>query len=486
MSSAIKKFFFENQSTRQTVAKNTLWLGIGTVLSRLIRATLIIYAGRVLGTAGYGIFSYALSLAAFFTIFSDMGISALTTRQIVQKPKDIDKYISTSFVIKVGILLLTILATIFISPHFTKIEAVSPLIPYVAILLAFDSLRGFGFSITRAYNKMEIESILNFLTNALITALGFVVLIIAPTPKNLAMGYALASALGTLSILLFIGKNISKIKFNFDTSLIKQIFKSALPFALMGVLGAFMINIDTIIIGAFKTASDLGLYGAAQRAVQFIYMLPGFIAISMFPLISKLIKDGKIEKMKSLFNSLIRFAFVFAIPITIGGIIVSKDLIVLLFGGEYAQSAITFAVLLLTVLITAPSSLITNTLFALDKQRIFVISSTIGALANTVLDFVFIPKYGIVGSAIVTVIAMTLVTYRNWFELKKDVIGLSIPSLNKPIFATIIMTLVVLFMHLSNIHVVVTILAAGIIYIGILLVLKDPSIKELKTLIAKK
>jgi len=71
----IKEFLFENKSMRQMVAKNTAWLAIGEMVSRLIRAGLIIYAARVLGTEGYGVFSYALSLAALFTIFSDIGLS---------------------------------------------------------------------------------------------------------------------------------------------------------------------------------------------------------------------------------------------------------------------------------------------------------------------------------------------------------------------------------------------------------------------------
>ncbi|PIY59464.1 flippase, partial [Candidatus Wolfebacteria bacterium CG_4_10_14_0_8_um_filter_37_11] len=48
--------------------------------SRLIRAAIIIYAARVLGAAEYGIFSYVLSFAGFFTIFADLGVSPLMTR----------------------------------------------------------------------------------------------------------------------------------------------------------------------------------------------------------------------------------------------------------------------------------------------------------------------------------------------------------------------------------------------------------------------
>ncbi|MDI6734266.1 MAG: oligosaccharide flippase family protein, partial [Patescibacteria group bacterium] len=91
----IKDFLFKNKSEKQTVIKNSFWLAFGNIAGRLIRAVLIIYAARILGTEGYGIFSYALGLAAFFTIFSDIGLSSLLTRESIKKPEKIAEYFST-------------------------------------------------------------------------------------------------------------------------------------------------------------------------------------------------------------------------------------------------------------------------------------------------------------------------------------------------------------------------------------------------------
>lgn len=64
----IKSFLFENQTVRQTVAKNTFWLTVSNVGGRLLRAVIIIYAARVLGAGEWGAFSYAITLAAFLTV----------------------------------------------------------------------------------------------------------------------------------------------------------------------------------------------------------------------------------------------------------------------------------------------------------------------------------------------------------------------------------------------------------------------------------
>ena len=78
--SRIKEFLFENQNTRQTIAKNTFWLSFGEITGRLLRLGIVIYAARILGAAGWGVFSYLTSLAAVFTIFTDVGLGAVLIR----------------------------------------------------------------------------------------------------------------------------------------------------------------------------------------------------------------------------------------------------------------------------------------------------------------------------------------------------------------------------------------------------------------------
>ena len=76
----ILNLLLENQTIKQTILKNTFWLFIGQVMGRILRGFLVIYSARVLGAADWGIFSYAIGLVAFLTIFTDLGINALITK----------------------------------------------------------------------------------------------------------------------------------------------------------------------------------------------------------------------------------------------------------------------------------------------------------------------------------------------------------------------------------------------------------------------
>ena len=96
----VKSLFLENKTVRQTVVKNTFWLFFGNIFSRLIRAAILIYAARILGAGGWGVFSYALSIAGLFTIFIDFGINAVITRESVRDLSSQQKYFSTALGIK--------------------------------------------------------------------------------------------------------------------------------------------------------------------------------------------------------------------------------------------------------------------------------------------------------------------------------------------------------------------------------------------------
>ncbi len=470
----LKSFLLVNRSERQMVAKNTFWLTSGTVVSKTIRAVLIIYAARVLGAAGYGIYSYVLSLAGFFTAFSDIGLTQLLTREAVKKPEKVSAYISTTFVLKLIVIAATVALTIFVAPFFVRIDAAKPLIPIVALILCLDSLRSFGFSITRAENRMEAEAFLNAATDISTVALGIFVLFAAPTPYNLSLAYAGGVGLGLIYAVFVIGRRFKEAFGAFDKALVKPILNSAWPFAIMGLLGSFMINIDTVVIGIFRNAKDLGYYGVAQRPVQLLYLFPQLISTSLFPIIARLIRENQTEKIKRVLERSVVAVVAVALPLMVGGIILAPALVNLFFGAEYAGAVLAFQLLLLTLITVFPGNIIGNAIFAYDEQRIFIISSFGGAIMNTVLDLFLIPTYGIAGSAVATILSQLVANGVMWWRMQK-ISRLSFRGrFWKFGLASLGMGLAVFGLNAAGLDVILSVLLGTGFYLGSLYLLKEP------------
>lgn len=474
----LKSFFLENKTLTQTVAKNTAWLSISTVISRGVRALLVLYAARVLGTEGYGVFSYAMSLAGFFTIFSDIGLSPLLTREAVKQPEKIRAYLSTTLFLKLIILVATLVVGLIFAPMTVTISAAKPLVPLALFLLIFDNFRSFGFSIVRAQNRMEIEAVLSAITDILITALSLTVLFVTPGPWTLSLAYVLGSALGTLLVFWVIRKYLTGLSKHFDQTLIRPILTAAWPFAIMGVLGAFMINIDTIIIGWLSSAHELGLYSAAQRIPLLLYVLPSLLASSTFPIFSRLAHNQELDRAREVMETSFKSIMLIALPLAVGGMVLAKPLTLLLFGSAYEQAWPTLALLMFTILIVFPSTLISNAIFAYDKQKSFIFSTSIGGGTNIVLDLILIPIFGIAGSAIATIISQILVNGLNLKTLKKF-LNFKLSGIGKMFLSTLVMGSIVFLLNFYNLHVLPSIFLGSLIYLGLLISFKEPLLQKI-------
>src|SRR3989338_7151402 len=117
----LKLFLRENQELTRGIFKNTAWLFSGQFFGKLLRIAIVIYAARVLGPASWGAFSYAMSLVAFLTIFTDVGVSGIVTRESAKDPNLSGPYFSTAFFIKLVLLIIGVAALILGAPYLTKI-----------------------------------------------------------------------------------------------------------------------------------------------------------------------------------------------------------------------------------------------------------------------------------------------------------------------------------------------------------------------------
>jgi O-antigen/teichoic acid export membrane protein len=78
----VKAVLFDNRTIKQTIFKNTFWLTVAEGVSRLLTLILIIYVARILRATEYGKFTFAIVFVYLLSIFSDLGLSSITTREL--------------------------------------------------------------------------------------------------------------------------------------------------------------------------------------------------------------------------------------------------------------------------------------------------------------------------------------------------------------------------------------------------------------------
>ncbi len=478
MASKLKSFFLENTSLRQTVFKNTFWLSAAQVISRIIRAAIIIYAARLLGASDYGVFSYALSLVGFFTIFADLGLTWLLTRE-ASKPEQLPtSYLLAALFLKLLLVLISMALLVFVAPLFITIPGTALLLPIAAFVMAFDSLRIFFFSLTRARQIMQTEAFITILTNTAIAIFALIGLASAPSSKALMFAYALGTAIGFLIAAIFIGKEFIRAP-GVSRSLFVTLLRNAWPFALMGILAGVMVNMDTLMLGWFMGSREVGLYGAAQRPILLLYAVPTFFSTSLFPLFAKYAYNNA-EKFRRILETSLTFCIAAVLPIVVGGVIVARELTLLIYGPQFSEAAVAFRILLLTLPAIFTIFIVSDAIVSYNGQKKFFIYNSLGALSDIILNLILIPKFGIMGAALSTVATQIITGIILWRLLKRHIPFSVLPRLNKIFVATFIMGIAVYALSLTGISVVFIVIASCILYAGLLFILKEPLIGEVK------
>ncbi len=480
MALKLKEMLFNNFGTRQTVAKNVFWLSFGQIGTRLLRASVIIYAARALGAAEYGVFSYVLGLAAFFTIFSDIGINTILTKEAAMNPEKSRQIFATSFRIKIILLVFTALLIIFVAPYFSKIEAAKPLLYFAAMLTIFDGIREFAIAFFRAKEKMELEALVTTVTNVAITLFGFAILYFAPTARSLAITYGLSAGTGTILGIFILRKEFGSMNSAFRRELLAPILRLAWPIAITSLVGIFMLNMDVIMLGALRTAEDVGFYSAGQKIIQLLYTLSSVLAVSLYPVLAKFVGQKNNGKTKELMEKGITASLLLAIPIVIGGVILSGEIIKFLYGESYLAAIPALRVLFFTVLLIFPGYHLTNYIMAHDKQKKAVPIILIGSLGNVIFNVLLIPLYGTVGAAIATLGALLLINGLSWRLAKKTNNFFILPHLKKIVSASALMGLFSLTLHWLGVHVLLNVALSATLYFVTLHFLKENSISEIK------
>ncbi|EKD24172.1 MAG: lipopolysaccharide O-side chain biosynthesis protein (O-antigen transporter) [uncultured bacterium] len=473
----VKSLLLENKTTKQTIAKNTFWLFFGNIGSRLIRAGVIIYAARILGAEDWGIFSYALSLAAFFTVFTDFGISTVITRESAKDISVQEKYFSTSLILKVVMTVVSIAVFLALAPFLIRQKAVMALLPIIILLVSLDGMRDFAASLSRAWEKMEIEAAIQIITSVAITIGGIIALTYYGTSYALAAGYVIGVGIGMIAAFYPFRHYFINIKNTFDAKLIKPILYASWPIGMLGLMNATMLNTDTIMIGWFKDISDVGYYSAGQRISQILFIVPVLLTTALFPSFAKFALDK--ERFARAVEKSILILLMIAVPMAIGGAILAKDIMYLVYGDQYLAGSIAFAIMCLTVIYGFVAPVLGNAIFALNNEKQLFIYVILGISGNFLFNLFLIPRFGIAGAAFSTLLNQIIITLYLYHRLKKDITFSIRKKLSNIGIASCILFIAVIGLSIIESPVIITIFAAAGVYGYILYLLQEPAFMEI-------
>lgn len=363
-----------------------------------------VYVARYLGPSNYGLLSYATSLVVLFSAIATLGLDNIVVRDLVKDERKRDELLGTTFVLKIigSILLLGILAIairFITNDNFTNL-----LIFIIALATIFQS-----FNVIDFYFRSKVLS--KYAVYAQ-TISGISSAIIKLLLIYFGMGLIYFAAVMVVeSVILAIGliTTYTKQKLNIFNwrpkfNLAKRLLRDSWPLILSGVAISIYMRIDQVMIKEMLDTKAVGNYAVAVRLSEVWYFIPMAITSSVFPAIinarkiSEKLYYGRLQKLYDLMTWL-------AIGIALPATFLADDIIRLLFGTQYQDAAGVLRIYIWAGVFVFLGVASSHYLIAENYTRISFFRTFIGAIVNVILNIILIPKYGINGAAMATVVS---------------------------------------------------------------------------------
>lgn len=196
-----------------------------------------------------------------------------------------------------------------------------------------------------------------------------------------------------------------------STKLAKALFFYGLPLMILESLELVLRLSDRYMIESMIGPSALGQYSASYNLAMYIDLI---ILVAMVQALKPAYMhmweaDGK-EATQAFLSKFFRIYLIAGIPFVTLFMLTAPHLLRFLAGEKYAPGTVIIPYLALSYLMMGAMHILTAGLYIFKDTKVLVVWSCIATVINLVLNLVFIPIYGIVGAAVVTLVSFGIFT----------------------------------------------------------------------------
>ncbi len=379
----------------ENLSKNFIWLAAANIVSSLFGAVLFIYLARVLGPDSFGYFSYALTITFFLANFVDMGLSTYGIREIAKNRARSSDYTSeiVSFRFLIASLLFFLLAVATIlSSHSSILKTV--IITSALMLFTFSLATEWVF---QGIEKMRMVFISFAITSFLQLSLTY---LFVKKPSDLFKAPIIYFA-ATIPILLTYLK-ILNFKALLKMDDLKKIFSylsSSMVIWSISIFAQVYNGLDIFILGLFRPIQEVGYFTIARRVVGAFILFMVFLTNAVLPKLSYAFRNDPLI-FKTTTRRFLRLAVVITLFVLLPSILLCEKIIILAVGSDYMPAVLPLNIMivgLVFVLFNLPYS---TGLIACGMEKDVMIQTAASAALSLLLNFIIIPKYGIIGASV--------------------------------------------------------------------------------------
>jgi len=469
-------------NTVRNVATSTAALAASNIVAGALTFFTNIVIARLLGAEVLGGYAFVIAFLSFFTVVANLGLDVILVRELAVG-KERSSLIGTTILLKIlsGIVAV-IFAAVIIFFLDTSIEIKKAVLLASGTLL-LQSLGNTGMGLLQS----RIELLKYAYSSIFSRVITFLLMLLIAFKHGSLLQLASTLVIGALIhvvLLMYYCREEFMHHISASFSSAKEMLKESWPIAMTGIFISMYFRIDVVMISFFRKTSDIGHYAAAYTLSEAPSIIAVAFMLSLFPIMSRVAKESN-KTMSFVSSRSLKYMLILAVPVAIGATLLSSSIINFVYGSEYASSVAAFSILIWAGAMIMLNVVVNNILTTLGLQKINFYVTLVCLAANIMLNLVLIPKYGIVGAAIATVITEVIGFVASMIIALKKV-ALSIPILGIAISSIAMGALVfVLRYRISFLYVIPMAAVAYFILIAVFRSIDKEDIAIMKKIIGR-
>ena len=391
------------------ITQNIGWLMFDQFFILFLQFIVGVKVANYYGAELYGKYSYAMSLVGFSGIFFEILNSRVIKKYYTEE--NFDKIVYNITFLKNSIAII-----LFIVPIFFKVVLeIDNTLFYLLIFMCLDNILSTATFGIENFFEYKLESRRIVISNNIVKIISYSLQYICMLLNMGIIVIPIIRCVGSFTRVCLLKYQYKKyylinkkIKNKLNIKLLWKMIDESKFLWITFVSFLIYTQLDKLMINYYLGEEEVGIYTIGIQLSGILSILIGPVQNSIYPKMIELYKESY-EKYYNFFllsNTMITQLY---LVLTISSIIVVRYLFRYVYKPEYSPAIIVYSILAFSVFIKAVGSLQTSHLTIKGLTQKTFYKTLAGLILNIVLNSLLIPKYGINGAALATLITQFFV-----------------------------------------------------------------------------
>lgn len=395
---------------RSNIKVNAVLNFIKTLSSIIFPLITFPYISRVLLPDNIGKLNFASSFASYFSLIATLGITTYAIRECAanrDNSKKLEETASQIFSINLCTTFIAYLLLFITIIFFRRLDSYRTLIIIQSLTILSttvgcdwlnSAMEDFGYITLRTISFQILSLILMF------------VFVKCPDDYIKYAVISIVSSSGANIANAFYRRKYCKVRFVTNMGWDKH-FKSILLLFVMILAQTIFNSSDITMLGLMEGNYSVGLYSTAVKMSNLVSQVVASLAWVVMPRMSLYFTNGDFKKINSMLRKMLNFLISIGLPVAIGVVCISSELITIIAGSDYVLASNCLRILMLSFVFSlfGGSFLGNMVLLPSKKEDLYMKVCCISTIVNLVLNYFFIPIYGINAAAGATAFSSLLI-----------------------------------------------------------------------------